>query len=100
MDNQTENLKWLNTADTHEQEYKWLSALLNQVNSDIAMFGFYNMNTIAHRGNNVIRVMKELCEKCETLDEFKELLNNMQHEVIKLDERNHKLAEKDPKWKR
>lgn len=97
---QKKNIEWLNTFDTHEQEYKWLGVLLNNIDNDRAIFGYRAMNGSLYRSNLVIRVMKELAEKCETIGEFTELLNKMQHELIKLSERNDELREKDPRWNR
>jgi len=97
---QDENLQWLNTADKYESEYKWLSMLLNNVETDIATFGGRSLNTSCHSVNRVILTMKSIISTCDSIEDIKTAIDRIQHELIELDKRNFDLMKRDPVWGR
>ena len=95
---QKENLQWLNTADKYESEYKWLSMLMNNVNTDVATFGGRSLNTLSHSVNRVLLTMKDILSECDSIEDSKTAIDRIQHELIELDKRNFDLMKRDSKW--
>lgn len=94
------NLKYINTADMYDAEYKYMSCIMNNVHNDHSIFGARGTYSNIQIVNNVLIIMKELSSKCKDINEFKSTVNKIQHELFKLNERNNSLADHDASWDR